>query len=128
MSSFREYSQSRDRTQVSRTADGSLLSEPTGKPMNTGGDALSLLQGNLPTQELNQVSCIAGGFFTPEPQGKPITTIWPSYSTPELLYLSEKDVTEKKEENSSFFLKWESLSLDLNNPDLPGDYHLFSSV
>ena len=31
----------------------SLPSEPRGKPMNTGVVSLSLLQGNLPTQELN---------------------------------------------------------------------------
>ena len=32
----------------------SLLSEPPGKPKNTGVISLSLLQGNFPTQELNQ--------------------------------------------------------------------------
>ena len=31
----------------------SLLSEPPGKPKNTGVGSLSLLQGNFPTQELN---------------------------------------------------------------------------
>ena len=31
-----------------------LPSEPPGKPKNTGVGILSLLQGNLPTQELNQ--------------------------------------------------------------------------
>ena len=41
----------------------SLLSEPPGKPMNTGLGSLSLLQGNFPTQELKWVSCIAGEFF-----------------------------------------------------------------
>ncbi|CAI9175829.1 unnamed protein product [Rangifer tarandus platyrhynchus] len=33
---------------------GSLPSEPPGKPKNTGGDSLSLLQGNFLTQGLNQ--------------------------------------------------------------------------
>ena len=42
----------------------SLLSQPPGKPKNTGKDSLPLLQGILPTQELNLVSCIAGRFFT----------------------------------------------------------------
>ena len=32
----------------------SLPAEPQGKPKNTGVGSLSLLQGNLPTQELNQ--------------------------------------------------------------------------
>ena len=32
----------------------SLLSEPPGKPKNTGVGSLSLLQGNFPTQELNR--------------------------------------------------------------------------
>ena len=32
----------------------SLMSEPPGKPKNTGADSLSLLQGIFPTQELNQ--------------------------------------------------------------------------
>ena len=32
----------------------SLLSEPPGKPKNTGVGSLSLLQGNFTTQELNQ--------------------------------------------------------------------------
>ena len=42
----------------------SLPSEPPGKPQKTGVGSLSLLQGILPTQELNRVSCIAGGFLT----------------------------------------------------------------
>ena len=42
----------------------SLMSEPPGKPKNTGVGSLSLLQGIFLTQESNQVSCIAGGFFT----------------------------------------------------------------
>ena len=33
----------------------SLLSEPTGKPKNTGVGSLFLLQGNFPTQELKRV-------------------------------------------------------------------------
>ena len=32
----------------------SLISEPPGKPKNTGVGSLSLLQGNFPTQESNQ--------------------------------------------------------------------------
>ena len=42
----------------------SLLSEPPGKPKNTGMESLSLLQGIFLTQESNQVSFITGGFFT----------------------------------------------------------------
>ena len=39
-------------------------SEPPGKPKNTRVDSLSLLQGNIPIQELNWGLWIAGGFFT----------------------------------------------------------------
>ena len=42
----------------------SSLSEPPGKPKNTGVGSLSLLQEMFLTQESNQVSCIAGGSFT----------------------------------------------------------------
>ena len=42
----------------------SLLSEPSGKPKNTGVGSLSLFQGIFPIQELTRVSCIASGFFT----------------------------------------------------------------
>ena len=42
----------------------SLLSEPPGKPKNTGVDNLSLLQRIFLVKELNWVFCIAGGFFT----------------------------------------------------------------
>ena len=38
----------------------SLLSESPGKPMNTGVDSLSFLQGIFLILESNQVSCIAG--------------------------------------------------------------------
>ena len=41
-------------TQVSRTAEDSLLSEPSGKPKITGVGSLSLLQGIFPTQGSNQ--------------------------------------------------------------------------
>ena len=44
--------------------EDSLLSEPPGKPKNTGVRSLSLLQGIFLTQEATRVSCIAGGFFT----------------------------------------------------------------
>ena len=60
----RESSQPRDWTQVSLIAVGSLLSEPPGKPKNTGVSSLLLFQGNFPTQGSNWGSCIAGGFFT----------------------------------------------------------------
>ena len=43
---------------------GSLPSEPPRKPSTTGVGSLSLLQGNLLTQESNRVSSIAGRFFT----------------------------------------------------------------
>ena len=42
MSSFRGSSQARDWTQVSHIAGGFLLSEPPGKPKNTGVGILSL--------------------------------------------------------------------------------------
>ena len=51
----------------------SLLSEPPGKPKNTGVGNLSMLQVVFLTQELNQVSCIAGGFFTSY-QGSSVVT------------------------------------------------------
>ena len=41
-----------------------LLSEPSGKPKNTGMGSLSCLQWIFPTQEPNRVSCIEGSFFT----------------------------------------------------------------
>ena len=50
----RGSSQPRDRTQVSRIAGYSLLSEPPGKPKTTGVGILSLLQGIVPSQESNQ--------------------------------------------------------------------------
>ena len=59
MPSSRGSSQPRDQTQVSALQADSLLTEPAGKPKNTGVGSLSLLQGIFPTQELNQVSCIA---------------------------------------------------------------------
>ena len=64
MPSSRGSSQPRDQTQVFHIAGRFLPSEPAGKPTNTGGGSLSLLQGIFLTQESNQVSCIAGGFFT----------------------------------------------------------------
>ena len=50
----RASSQPRDQTQVSHIAGDSLPAEPQGKPKNIGVGSLSLLQGILPTQELNQ--------------------------------------------------------------------------
>ena len=41
-----------------------LLSEPPGKPVNTGVGSHSLLQGIFPAQGLNWVSWITDGFFT----------------------------------------------------------------
>ena len=52
MPSCRGSSQPRDQTQVSHIAGGFLLSEPPGKPKNTGVYCLSLLQGIFLTQEL----------------------------------------------------------------------------
>ena len=46
-------SQPRDQTQVSPLQVNSLLSEPPGKPKNTGVGSLSLLQQIFPTQESN---------------------------------------------------------------------------
>ena len=54
MPSSRGSSQPRDQTQVSCSAGSYLLSEPPGKPKNTGVGSLSLLQGIFPTQESNQ--------------------------------------------------------------------------
>ena len=42
----------------------SLLSEPPGKPNNTGVGSLSLLQQIFPHRNWTGISCIAGGFFT----------------------------------------------------------------
>ena len=50
----RGSSQPRDQTQVSTLQADSLPAGPPGKPKNTGVGSQSLLQGNLPTQELNQ--------------------------------------------------------------------------
>ena len=55
MPSFRRSSQPRDWTQVSCIAGRFfLLSEPQGKPKNTGVGSLSFIQGDIPTQESNQ--------------------------------------------------------------------------
>ena len=56
MPSSRESSQPRDEPRSLALRADSLLSEPPGKPMNTGVGSLSLLQGIFPTQELNQGS------------------------------------------------------------------------
>ena len=56
----------------------SLLSEPPGKPRNTGLGSLSLLQGNFPTQESNWglLHCRLI-FLPPELPRKPlIRTVW----------------------------------------------------
>ena len=49
----RGSSQPRDRTQVSQLQADSSLSEPQGKPKDTGVGSLSLLQRIFPTQESN---------------------------------------------------------------------------
>src|SRR5574341_1194318 len=51
----------------------SLLSEPPGKPKNTGVHSLSLLQGIFPTQELNWglLHCRQVDSLPAKPQGKP---------------------------------------------------------
>ena len=54
MPSSRGSSQSRDRTQVSLIVGIFFITEPKGKPKNTGVVGLSLLQGIFPTQEWNQ--------------------------------------------------------------------------
>ena len=53
MPSSRGSSQSMDQTQISLIAGGFFLSEPPGKPKNTGVGSLSLNQRNFLTQELN---------------------------------------------------------------------------
>ena len=50
----RQSSQPRDRTQVSHIEGESVLSEPPGKPKNTGVGRLSHLQQIFPTQESYQ--------------------------------------------------------------------------
>ena len=54
MLSSRGSSQQRDQTRSPTLQVDSVLSEPLGKPKNTGVGSLSLLQGNFLTQELNQ--------------------------------------------------------------------------
>ena len=54
MPSSRGSPRPRDQTQVSALQVDSLLSEPPGKPKKPGAGSLSLLQGNLPTQESNR--------------------------------------------------------------------------
>ena len=53
MPSSRESSQPRDEPRSLASRADSLLSEPPGKPMNTGVGSLSLFQGIFPIQELN---------------------------------------------------------------------------
>ena len=53
MHSSRGSSKPSDQTQVSHVAGDSLLSQPLEKLKNTGVGSLSLLQGNLLTQESN---------------------------------------------------------------------------
>ena len=54
MLSSKGSSQQRDQTRSPTLQVDSVLSEPLGKPKNTGVGSLSLLQGNFLTQELNQ--------------------------------------------------------------------------
>ena len=54
MPSSRGSCQPRDPTQSLALHEDSLLSQPPGKPKNTGVGSLFLLQGNFLTQELNQ--------------------------------------------------------------------------
>ena len=54
MPSSRGPSQPRGQTGVSCIADDSLLSEPPGKPKNTGVGSLSLFQGNFSSEKPNQ--------------------------------------------------------------------------
>ena len=60
----------------------SLLSEPPGKPMNTGVGSQSLLQGIFPTQELNQglqhCRCI---LYELSYQGSPILRLGSGYGS-----------------------------------------------
>ena len=53
MPSSKGSSQPRDQTQVSLLQVDSSLTEPPGKPENTGVGSLCLLMGIFPTQELN---------------------------------------------------------------------------
>ena len=50
----------------------SLLSEPPGKPKNTGVGSPSLLQGNFATQELNLEYSISGTGITGYPYGQKV--------------------------------------------------------
>ena len=54
MPSSRGSSQPRDRSRSPAVQADPLLSEPPGKPINTGVASLSLLQGVFPTQESSQ--------------------------------------------------------------------------
>ena len=49
----------------------SLLSEPSGKPKNTGVGSLSLLQGNFTTRVLNQSLALEADSLPAELPGKP---------------------------------------------------------
>ena len=62
--SSRGSSQPRDRTQVSCIRSGFFMSEPPGKPKNTGVVAYPFSRGSSQPRNLNKVSCIAGRFFT----------------------------------------------------------------
>ena len=54
----------------------SLLSEPPGKPKNTGVGRRFLLQGNSPTQELNQgLLHYMRILYQPKPPGKPKSSL-----------------------------------------------------
>ena len=63
MPSFRGSSWPRDWNQVSHTTGGFFISEPPGKPKNTGVDSLTLLQETFLTQESN-LSLLHCRFFT----------------------------------------------------------------
>ena len=66
----------------------SLLSEPAGKPKNTGVGSLSLLQGIFPTRNRTGVSCIACGFFTR----------WATREAQMSVYYGPKDILARNEE------------------------------
>ena len=71
MPSSRGSSQPRDQTHVSSWQADSLLSEPPGKPKNTGVGRLSLLQGIFLTKLETGSPALQADSLPAEPPGKP---------------------------------------------------------
>ena len=79
----------------------SLLSEPPGKPKNTGVGDLFLLQGNFATQELSRGSAALQVDSLPaEPPGKPLLLIYRS-----TVATAEVQLLKKKRKGKTGFFK-----------------------